>query len=80
MGIYANVEILPLRKEYRFSTRDEMLAFFKKRFNAKTPEQERVLTAYITPLIREEGSEVVISGDSTFAKIWWKKERAGGKK
>ena len=77
MGIYANVEILPLRKEYRFSTRDEMMVFFKHRFNAKTPEQERVLIEYITPLIREEESEVVISGDSTFAKIWWKNERAG---
>ena len=51
-----------------------------KRFNAKTPEQERVLAAYITPLIRVEGDEVVISGDSKFAKVWWKKDRAGSKK
>ncbi len=73
MGIYANVKMLPLKKEYRFSTRDEMTAFFQKRFNVTQPEQERVLDDYLKPLIRTEGSEIVISGDSTFAKIWWKK-------
>ena len=74
MGIYANVEMLPLRKEYRFTTMDELLAFFKRRFNVTTPAQETVLDEYITPLMRQEGSEVVISGDSTFAKVWWKKK------
>jgi len=73
MGIYANVEMLPLQKEYRFSTSREMMAFFRRRFNVQTVAQERVMVEYITPLIRQEGSEVVISGDSTFAKIWWKK-------
>jgi ubiquinone/menaquinone biosynthesis C-methylase UbiE len=74
MGIYPNVEMLPLQKEYRFATLDEMLAFFKGRFNIKTPEQEQVLADYLTPLIRQEGNAVVISGDSTFAQIWWKKK------
>ncbi|MHB8163945.1 MAG: class I SAM-dependent methyltransferase [Methanoregula sp.] len=74
MGIYANVEMLPLKKEYRFTTKDEMTAFFRKRFNVTRPEQEQVLDDYLKPLIRTEGSEIVISGDSTFAKIWWKKD------
>ena len=74
MGIYANIEMLPLKKEYRFTTRDEMTAFFRRRFNVTTPEQERVLDDYLKPLIRTKGSEIVISGDSTFAKIWWKKD------
>ena len=73
MGIYANVEMLPLKKEYRFTTKDEMTAFFRRRFNVTKPEQERVLDDYLTPLVRTEGSEIVVSGDSTFAKIWWKK-------
>jgi SAM-dependent methyltransferase len=73
MGIYANVEMLPLKKEYRFTTRDEMTGFFRKRFNVTRPEQEQVLDDYLKPLIRTEGSEIVISGDSTFAKIWWRK-------
>ncbi|WAC05010.1 MAG: class I SAM-dependent methyltransferase [Methanoregula sp.] len=73
MGIYPNVEMLPLQKEYRFSTRREMTAFFRKRFAAKTPRQKLVLDRYLKPLIRKEGDEVVISGDSKLAKVWWKK-------
>ena len=75
MGIYANVDMLPLNKEYRFATQDEMITFFKKRFKAKNPVQERIVSDYIRPLIRREGNEIVVSGDSTFAKIWWKKKR-----
>lgn len=74
LGIYANVEMLPLRKEYRFLTLEEMTAFFRRRFNVTTPDQERMLDDYLKPLIRTEGSEFVISGDSTFAKIWWRKK------
>ena len=75
MGIYANVEMLPLKKEYRFKTKDELTAFFRRRFNVTTPEQERILDGYLKPLIRKEGSDIVISGNSTFAKIWWKKNQ-----
>lgn len=75
MGIYANVEILPLTKEYRFSSREELNSFFRKRFNVTTPEQETILDRYIAPLVRVEGLEFVISGDSHFAKIWWDKQR-----
>jgi hypothetical protein len=75
MGIFANVQTLPLRKEYRFDSRKEMIAFFKKRFNAKTPEQAKIVTDYIASMTRKEGNEVVISGSSTFAKIWWRKQK-----
>jgi SAM-dependent methyltransferase len=73
MGIYPDVTMMTLAKEYRFGSREEMLAFFRKRFGAKTPEQERIVDDYITPLIRKQGNEVVISGDSVFAHIRWKK-------
>jgi SAM-dependent methyltransferase len=74
MGIYANVEMLPLDKDYRFASEEEMIAFFTRRFNVTTPAQERVLGDYLRPLIQNVDNEVVISGDSTFAKIWWKKQ------
>ena len=73
LGIYANVEMLPLKKEYRFTTLDEMASFFRRRFNVITDEQEQVLDDYLKPLIRTTENEIVISGDSTFAKIWWEK-------
>ena len=73
MGIYANVEMLPLKKEYRFSSEKEMITFFNLRFNAKTAAQEKIIADYITPMIRHTDNEVAISGNSTFAKIWWRK-------
>jgi hypothetical protein len=50
-----------------------MMAFFQNRFAAKTKGQRKVLDAYLAPLIRTEGDEVVISGNSSLAKVWWKK-------
>jgi SAM-dependent methyltransferase len=74
MGIYPDVTMLPLAKEYRFESREEMLGFFYKRFGVMMTEQERVVDEYVAPRIRKLGDEVVISGDSTFAHIWWKKK------
>jgi len=74
MGVYANVEVLPLDKEYRFGSEKEMTAFFRRRFHATSQKQKAVLDNYLASLIVDYGDGVVISGDSKFAKIWWKKE------
>jgi SAM-dependent methyltransferase len=74
MGIYPDVAMMTLAKEYRFGSREEMLAFFRKRFAAKTPEQKRIVDDYLTPLIRMREGEIVVSGDSTFAHMWWRKK------
>jgi ubiquinone/menaquinone biosynthesis C-methylase UbiE len=74
MGIYPDVEMMPLTKEYRFSSRLEMEHFFYQRFDAQSAEKQTIVKQYLTPLIREEGNEIVISGESMFAKIWWKKQ------
>jgi hypothetical protein len=66
--------MLPLGKDYRFPAMKEMTAFFRRRFGARTVRQRRALDAYLAPLIRQDWSEVVLSGDSTLAKIWWKKQ------
>lgn len=72
-GIYANVQMLPLNKEYRFTSQEDMMTFFNHRFNATTASQEKIIADYITPMIRRTDNEVAISGNSTFAKIWWRK-------
>ncbi|MFA7694599.1 MAG: class I SAM-dependent methyltransferase [Methanoregula sp.] len=71
-GIYANVAMMPLAKEYRFASRDEMAAFFRRRFKVTTREQEQILDAYLAPLVQEKNGDVVVSGSSTYAKVWWK--------
>ena len=73
MGIYPDVTMMPLEKEYRFTSREEMLAFFAKRFGAVTPEQAGVVDGYLGRLMRTEGDAVVISGTSTLAHVWWRK-------
>jgi len=74
MGIYPDVTMMTLGKEYRFRSREGMLAFFRKRFAAKTAGQVRIVDGYVTPMIREREGEVVISGDSVFAHVRWKKK------
>jgi hypothetical protein len=39
-----------------------------------TIKQERVLESYLSPLVQQDGANLVISGTSTFAKIWWRKD------
>ena len=75
MGIYPDVTMMPLAKEYRFGSREELTAFFNKRFGATTPDQKRTVDAYVSPLIRVQGGEAILSGVSTLAHIWWKKDR-----
>ena len=72
MGIYPDVTMLPLAKEYRFGSREEMLGFFRKRFGARTPEEQNVVDEYVTPMMRTERDAVLISGNSTFAHIRWR--------
>jgi hypothetical protein len=72
MGIYPDVTMMPMGKEYRFGSREEMMAFFGKRFGAETPAQKRSVEEYVAPLIRQAGGEVVISGTSTLAHVRWK--------
>jgi SAM-dependent methyltransferase len=72
MGIYPDVTMLPLAKEYRFGSREEMFGFFRKRFGARTPEEQKVVDEFVTPMMRTEGNAVVISGKSTFAHVRWR--------
>jgi SAM-dependent methyltransferase len=72
MGIYPDVTMLPLTKEYRFGSREEMLRFFRKRFGAGTLKEQKVVDEYVTPMMRTEGNAVVISGNSTFAHVRWR--------
>ena len=76
MGIYADVTMMPMGKEYRFPSSEEMLAFFCQRFGATTQAQKKTIEDYIAPMIRAVGHEVVISGISTLAHIRWNKHQS----
>ena len=73
MGIYPDVTMMPMAKEYRFGSREEMNAFFCRRFGAATTRQEGIVAEYLAPRIQWERGEAVVSGTSVFAHIRWKK-------
>jgi len=75
MGIYADVEMLPLEKEYRFASFEEMETFFCRRFGAESQEQQEIVSRYLAPMVRSNGGDIAISGSSTLAGIMWKKKQ-----
>jgi len=77
MGIFPDVTMMPMGKEYRFLSRNEMMAFFIKRFGAATSAQKKTIEDYIAPMIHNVGQEVVISGISTLAHVRWNKHQSG---
>jgi SAM-dependent methyltransferase len=77
MGIYPGVKMMTLDKSYRFVTKDEMYDHFRGRFGVEGPVKEKIMKNYLDSIIREENGAVTISGDSTYAKIWWNVNRTG---
>lgn len=73
-GIYANVEIFPFDKAYRFLSRNEMQEFFRHRFEITTPGQEEILFRYLEQFVTTDGDEIVVGLRSHYAKIWWEKK------
>jgi len=72
MGIYPGVKMMTLDKSYRFATKEEMYDHFRDRFGVLGPEKEKIMRNYLDGIARVENGTVTISGDSTYAKIWWK--------
>ncbi len=72
MGIYPGVKMMTLDKSYRFTTKEEMYDHFRGRFGVTGPEQEKIMQNYLDSIARVESGTVTVSGDSTYAKIWWK--------
>jgi SAM-dependent methyltransferase len=79
MGIYPDVGMLPTDKTYRFRDPGEALAYFMPKFGVRTQKQKKILSEYIGRLAKREGDGIVLSGDSTLAKIRWTVQRTIGK-
>lgn len=77
MGIYPGVKMMTLDKSYRFAAKEEMYDHFRGRFGVEGPEMEKIMRNYLDSIARVENGTVTISGDSTYAKIWWNVNRMG---
>ncbi|HUU74512.1 MAG TPA: class I SAM-dependent methyltransferase [Methanoregulaceae archaeon] len=72
MGIYPNVEMMTLDKEYRFSGPDEMYNHFRSRFGVTEDRGEKIMRRYLSTLVKKEDGDLVLSGNSVYAKVWWR--------
>jgi len=71
MGIYPDVRMMPLDKEYRFSDPEEMFNHFRNRFGVTTDHQEDVMRRHLLAKTRQEGKMYILSGDTIYAKLSW---------
>lgn len=72
MGIYPDVTMMPLDKEYRFSRPEEMFDHFRTRFGVATDHQEDVMRRHLLAKARRENGCLVLSGDTIYARISWR--------
>lgn len=72
MGLFPDVTMLPLDKTYRFQDFPELLAYFGPKFGIKTEEQRTILGEYLSKFVKHDAGGIILSGDSTLAKIVWR--------
>jgi SAM-dependent methyltransferase len=77
MGIYPDVRMMTLDKEYRFSVPEEMFNHFRSRFGVTTDHQEDVMRRYLLSKAKDEDGALTLSGDTIYAKLSW--NARGGK-
>lgn len=71
MGIYPDVRMMTLDKEYRFSDPEEMFNHFRSRFGVTTDQQEDVMRRYLLLKAKDEDGALTLSGDTVYAKLSW---------
>lgn len=72
MGIYPDVTMMPLDKEYRFSRPEEMFDHFRTRFGVTTDNQEDVMVRHLLAKARQEDGMYILSGETIYARLSWK--------
>ncbi|MDR0767371.1 MAG: class I SAM-dependent methyltransferase [Methanosarcinales archaeon] len=74
MGIYANLEVLPLRDSHYYETFEEVLEEYADRLAANEDWQIGVVEDYLREVFLEiPGKGFVLPEDGLYAHIWWKK-------
>lgn len=75
MEIYPNMETLQLPYTRVFSDLDAAVKDLKQEYRVETDAQEKILREYLSSVLQEDGSELVLSGNSTRVKIWWEMDQ-----
>lgn len=74
LGIYANLEVLPLSDSHYYETFEELSAEYIDRLAAKEDRQIRLVEEYLKKVFSEvPGKGFVLLEDGLYAHIWWNK-------
>ncbi|WP_318786101.1 class I SAM-dependent methyltransferase [Methanimicrococcus hacksteinii] len=73
-GIYADLEVLPLKDSHIYETFEEALEEYLGRLGAKEDWQIQIAEEYLKQVFMEvPGKGFVLPEDGLYAHIWWKK-------
>ncbi|MDY0267063.1 MAG: class I SAM-dependent methyltransferase [Methanimicrococcus sp.] len=79
-GIYADLQVLPLRDSHFYETFEEALDEYVGRLSAATDEQIQIVREYLKEKLTEVPEKgFVLPGDGVYAHIWWKKQKIARK-
>jgi len=75
LGRYPNLTVHPFEEERRFSGVEDALSYYAPRFSATDERQRRLLAEDLKRRCGTEEGALVVRERSSFAHIWWEKER-----
>ena len=74
-GIYAHLEVLPLKDSHYYETFEEASAEYVDRLAAVEERQVKLVEDYMRQTLREvPGKGFVLPEDGLYAHIWWRKD------
>ncbi len=77
MGVYADVQMHPIEEITLFSTTEEVIDHLSPRMGVETAEQREILRDYLREHLVPQDGRLALSGRSTYAAIWWRKQASG---
>lgn len=72
MGIYPNMDVTKMERTTSFPTLDDAVVEYSRRFNADTPEKQRVVKEHLSSMLTPDGESLQFRGMHTRVKLWWR--------
>ena len=73
LGIYADLEVLPLKDVHYYDTFENAVAEYVDRLSATEEKQIRIVENYLKEKLTETLKGWRLEGDGLYAHIWWEK-------
>ena len=74
LGIYADLEILPMKDAHVYETFEEALAEYTDRLSAADDRQIQIVENYLRENLKEIPKGLMLKSEGLYAHIWWEKQ------